>query len=467
MSMSSLRSAVAPLCVLLLCLPACAPDRPAPPGVRQEPPAITNRLDVPPVVVENLGITFVSATRGKLGAWQQVSGQLEVPESARFSLRAPARGRVVETVTLWTAVAAGAVVAKIASPDVQAAQRAIEHAERTRARALADVAAARERLADSEAHLAQAASFAEASRHRLDELRALGRGGNALTARETIDAQESLTQAGRARLDAAILRDGLRSRVAEKELEADQARLSVAEATSALAVLTGISVADLAADAGEGPAWRTIGDLALRAPAAGVVVELHAARGEIVAAGAEVATVFAAGELRFRGHVPEGDLGALRAGSPVRLEFASPDLGPVATVLEQPLPVADATTRTIRVEAVVPNAEGRLVHGMSVLAYVQVRESQNEEVLIPSRCVVFDGLEAIVFKRAPDDPAVVIRTPVELGARTADRAEVLAGVLEGDQLVADGIHQLKQTGLGKPPEGGHFHADGTWHSDHE
>jgi multidrug efflux pump subunit AcrA (membrane-fusion protein) len=98
---------------------------------------------------------------------------------------------------------------------------------------------------------------------------------------------------------------------------------------------------------------------------------------------------------------------------------------------------------------------------------VLLRESQHEEVIVPVRCVVFDGLEAIVFKRDPKTPNVVIRTPVELGARAAGQVEVLAGVMAGDALVADGIQQLKLTGLGKAPVGGHFHADGTWHEDHK
>ena len=101
------------------------------------------------------------------------------------------------------------------------------------------------------------------------------------------------------------------------------------------------------------------------------------------------------------------------------------------------------------------------------MAHVLVMESENEEVLIPSRCVVFDGLEAIVFRRDPGDPSVVIRTPVELGSRAAGQVEVFAGVLDGDAVVADGIHQLKQTGLGKPPMDVHVHADGTWHADHK
>ena len=36
----------------------------------------TNRLAVPPEVVANLGITFEQATRGKVGAWISVPGEL-------------------------------------------------------------------------------------------------------------------------------------------------------------------------------------------------------------------------------------------------------------------------------------------------------------------------------------------------------------------------------------------------------
>ena len=53
----------------------------------------TNRLAVPPEVVANLGITFEQATRGKVGAWISVPGELYVPGTHRWNLRAPARGR--------------------------------------------------------------------------------------------------------------------------------------------------------------------------------------------------------------------------------------------------------------------------------------------------------------------------------------------------------------------------------------
>jgi membrane fusion protein (multidrug efflux system) len=361
----------------------------------------------------------------------------------------------------------GAELATLASPELRTIQRTVELALRSLQQATIEVATARARHAESERHLPRAQAFEQAARARLDQLLALNAEGNTLTARETIDARRSVTEASKARLDAAVARDDLATRVATRQLDADQARLLVAERLGELALLTGLDVKELGNPEDDGAAWRKLQTLTIRAPSTGIVVETLASQGEIVQEGAAILQLFATRELRFRGHLPEGDLGTLAAGNRVRLDFPSRSLQPIEVQLLAPLPVADAATRMIHVEAVVPNEDGALAHGMSVMAQVLVRESQNEEVLIPSRCVVFDGLEAIVFKRDPSNPNVVVRTPVELGTRSAGRIEVLAGVLDGDAIVADGVQQLKQTGLGKAPEGGHFHADGTWHGEHK
>ncbi len=65
---------------------SCAPEQRAV-SEKGAARAVTNRLDVPPEVVNNLGITFKTATRGRLGVWREVPGQLEVPESRRWTLR--------------------------------------------------------------------------------------------------------------------------------------------------------------------------------------------------------------------------------------------------------------------------------------------------------------------------------------------------------------------------------------------
>lgn len=454
--------------VSALLLVSCGPIEPAENGsARAEAAPITNRLDVPPEVVNNLGITFAAAIRGRLGVWEEVPGELRVPEHRRWTVRSPVRARVISVLPRWQVVEAGAIVAVLRSPEIQQTQRAISLAERTQERAHTEVAAAGARLAESEAHILEARSFEEASRTRLHELQALQDIGNALTARDILAARQSVTEASKASLDAAVARDGLVSTVATRQIEADQARLAVEQELSALALMTGTSVDVLAAKSEEGPAWRRIDTITLLAPSAGTIVELLVSEGEFVEAGDAIAGVYDTSELDFHGHLPEGDLGLLTPGAPVRIEFPSRRLAPVETRMAATLPVADDETRMIHVTAHVANPDRVLPDGISVTARVRVHESASEEVLIPGRCVVFDGLEAIVFKRDPGDPSVVIRTLVELGARAAGQIEVLAGVLDGEEVVADGVHQLKQTGLGKAPEGGHFHADGTWHNEHE
>ncbi len=445
---------------------ACGSEPAADPAPLPAAP-VTNRLDVSSDVVNNLGITYEPAARGHLGVWHRVSGELEVPESRRWLLRAPARARVLSTVARWQVVAQGAVVATLAAPEVGRVRAAIELAERTAAQATREVAAAGARLVESEEHLAEARAFERTCMERLDHLERADRQGNPLTVRELVEARRAVAEASRARLDAAIVRDELAARVAGKQLDADRAAGDAAAQLQALAVLTGASVADLSERTEGEPAWRRIERLEIRAPADGVVVELAVAAGEVIDAGMPVARLFDTRELRFVGRVPEGDLGLLAGGSTVRLEFAASLLPPVETVLDAPLLIADPDTRMVHVQAAVANGDGQMAHGMSATAHVLVERSASEEVLVPQRCIVFDGLQAVVFKRDPDDPDVVVRTPVELGARAVDRVEVLAGVMEGDALVADGIRQLVRTGLGKAPEGGHFHADGTWHRDHE
>ncbi len=65
----------------LVLVPSCSPveEVVSPQGAGS---AVTNRLDVSPAVVNNLGITWEKATRGRLGIWRKVPGQLEVPESS-------------------------------------------------------------------------------------------------------------------------------------------------------------------------------------------------------------------------------------------------------------------------------------------------------------------------------------------------------------------------------------------------
>lgn len=446
-------------------LTSCSPE-----GTTEDPETsektITNRLSVPPDVVANLGITFAEAKRGKIGIWIEVPGELRAPERSRWTLRAPAAGRLLEVVQRWKPVETGEIVAEMRSPALQKAQQSLLAAYSRKEHALEDAEAAGLRLTESQARLKAARALETASLERLERLRKIGQGASAFSPGEILEAQRLHSEASRSSLEAAVRRDELRHSAREKELIQDQAQLQVRQALEALSLLSGRTEEELLEDHDSEPRWKGLASILVRAPARGVVVDVHGSPGDTVLEGKILVEILDPEVLHFRGWLPEADLGSLRSGAPVRVELPG-GAEPILTELIGPLPVADTARRRVGIEAKIPNPDGVLPQGLSASASVQIRESQNEEVLIPENCVIADGLEMIVFRRDPADPDSVIRTPVELGLRGAGSVEVLSGVLEGDSVVQAGIHQLKQTGLGKAAQGGHFHADGTWHSDHE
>ncbi len=462
---AAIRLATSTLAALPL-LVSCSRQPPHEAAPRKEDASVTNRLAIPPEVVANLGITFAEATRGKVGVWTSVPGELYVPATHRWRLRAPARGRLTAIASRWTEVEAGDEVAELLSPQLNVAQQELlaAHSRLASAQEVAD--AARARLAESDALAQEAKELVNASRQRLEHLQEVGKNAAAFASKELLEARRASATAAQSALQAAVRRDELREAAREKDLARAQAGWLVEQKLAALALLTGRTPDELLARNDGVEAWRALESIVVRAPARGTVVEVPASRGETVDEDETVAVLLDASELRFRGFLPEGDLRSLRRGAPMRVDLPGHD-EPVVTELLGPMPIAEPTTRRVQIEATTPNPERKLPQGLSAMGHVQVRESAHEEVLLPAACVVADGLEMIVFRRDSKDPGIVVRTPVELGLRGAGVVEVLAGVLDGDSVVQRGVHQLKQTGLGKPPLGGHFHADGSWHEAHE
>ncbi len=454
-----------PALVALSFLASCSPDAPTE-ATNSGEKTVTNRLAVPPEVVANLGITFAQATQGKVGSWIAVPGELYIPGTHRWNLRAPAHGRLTEVSPRWAKVEAGDVVAELMSPRLREAQQDLFGAYSRRSHADEESEAAHARLAEGEARLRAVKALESANLERLENLRKLNQGTRAFATREILESQRAHAEAASTALEAAVRRDQLREAAREKDLLREQAQLRVDQSLSALSLLSGRPQEELL-DHSEGKeTWKTLEAIVVRAPAGGAVVDVPVSRGETVDEGDPLVLILDPGVIRFRGWLPEGDLRSMRQGAPVRVELPG-GIGSVMTELLGPMPVADSATRRVQVEAAVPNPEKTLPQGLSATAHVLIEESAAEEVLLPEDCVVVDGLEMIAFRRDPKDPGFVIRTPVELGLRGAGNVEVLSGVLAGDFVVQKGIYQLKQTGLGKAPQGGHFHADGTWHSEHE
>jgi hypothetical protein len=208
--------------------------------------------------------------------------------------------------------------------------------------------------------------------------------------------------------------------------------------------------------------------LTLHARAPGVIEPVMATTGTMVEESASILATLDPSRVRLRASVPQGDLSQLneklparivqsrdgwRDGMPARLAFG----------LE-----ADHNLRTHDLVAWLQPAETKLPTwvrpGVAALLEIQLAGGEGE-LAIPVTATIRDGLETIIFRRDPADPNQVIRMSADLGVSDGTWVEILSGVADGDEVVVEGIYQLKLSGAGKAQLGGHFHADGTFHAE--
>lgn len=250
------------------------------------------------------------------------------------------------------------------------------------------------------------------------------------------------------------------------KLRLEQAERKFRESLGNMSVLTGLTSEELLDTEKNGKArWINLSKLELLAPGEGFLFEKQASDGELLKDGEEVGHVLNVKELVFRGLVAANLYSDIPQNAAVRIEVGNNKV--VESKISGPTPIGDMDIAKVWVEASVPNEDKQFAHGLPAVANVQIKESEFEEAIVPENCVMFDDLQAVLFKRDAAKPDFVIRTPIEIGNRSAGRFEVFSGVIEGDEIVCNGIHQIKALGAGKAPEGGHFHADGTWHDGEE
>jgi len=174
----------------------------------------------------------------------------------------------------------------------------------------------------------------------------------------------------------------------------------------------------------------------LRAPLNGTVVNQNIVLGQGVAAGDELFEIVDTSRVWVFANLPieqarrfrEGDQGQVlpRGGEPVtaRLTYIAP--------------VADATTRTIRVRFDVDNPSGRLKPN----EFVEVRliDQQQPVLSIPlSALTMLDGVRGVFVQRETGYDFVFVETGQEGGGLV----EVTRGLKLGDHVVTEGVFDLK------------------------
>jgi multidrug efflux pump subunit AcrA (membrane-fusion protein) len=433
----------------------------------QEPSAepaapITNRIDVPEMVRQNLGIRFVAVERRAVQATMRLAGHFELLPDARRHHHAPLAGRVTLHVAPLATVAPGDLLATIDAPEWRATQERLVGFEnevaltRTRLEAMPDLLAA---CAAHETSLRAAESTLHAL---LERLRRTNEqvGGQA---QRLAEVEVELARIGASLAEAAERHTETETR--QRELTATLAAASARFDAARRAALA--TLADGGKATGE-HAWRTADALELRATAAGVVEQIHVHTGAWLDGHQLVLTTTDATAVLFRARALQSDLSRLRDGAAATVVPAG-EAAPSQSVhgALRLGPAADPRNRTLDV-FVVPTDEAPFARG-GVAGFVEVtlHDAGPVELTIPRAAVLPDGLERVFFRRDPNDPDKVIRVTADLGHDDGRWIEVRSGLVDGDQVVLDGAYELLLASSRTSSKGGHFHADGSFHEDHE
>ncbi len=176
----------------------------------------------------------------------------------------------------------------------------------------------------------------------------------------------------------------------------------------------------------------------VKAPFAGVLVDLKIEQGEVAAPGQPIGRLLVLDPIAVSVSVTDQDVHSLKLGSPVQISTAGTSV-PVAGTISRIEPAADMRTRTFLVEVQAPNAERKLLPGMIATVSFQPEEL-GDALLLPQDLLVTNLNDNGVF--VVGDDSIARWKPLELGAIVGSQVEVKSGVSRGDRIVTVGMRSL-------------------------
>lgn len=136
--------------------------------------------------------------------------------------------------------------------------------------------------------------------------------------------------------------------------------------------------------------------------------------------------------------VPETAIRFVKLGEPVKIDLAAYPgetfRGRVAIIGD----MVDPQTRTVKVRAELPNADGRLKPEM--FGNIQLAEQTEQRPTVPASAVVATDGKTLVWREA--SKGVFEKVAITTGAQIGERVAVLDGLKATDRIVVDGVMLL-------------------------
>lgn len=411
--------------------PSAASPGSAPPAVAQQKPApaapAMRAIPITTGRAEARTVQRTVETAGSLLAWDEVQAKSEQPGTI-------ARLRV----DLGDRVTAGTVLADYdrrefelavqqAEADFHVAQESLGRAKATAAASAAQVKRTRDTKESLEADVARAQSQYDWSVSEMERSRQLFE--RQLIAARDVDGARNNQNTAAAQLTGAkvlLAQHPEQLATAEAQYQADLAAIKTAEAQVRQR------------DAALGIAKKRLEDTTVRAPIAGHVARRHISAGEYVKENTAIFTIVAASQLKYTGTVPERFAPDLKVGQTVKLTVEAYPGKEFTGTVTRLSPAVDVQTRTMALEARVPNDAGALRPGFFAKGSV-LTQAGASTVFVPAEAVTYIAGLSKVFVVSG---ATVQERLVRPGDRQGTWVEIAEGIKPGDVLATSNLPSL-------------------------
>ncbi|WP_066112621.1 MULTISPECIES: efflux RND transporter periplasmic adaptor subunit [Sphingomonadales] len=174
--------------------------------------------------------------------------------------------------------------------------------------------------------------------------------------------------------------------------------------------------------------------ITISTPTRGVIKTLNVRAGMTMMAGQTLAEVNGLGTVWLNAAVPEAIAGPLKPGQTVQATLAAFPGETLSGRVSAILPETQADSRTLTIRIELPNRGGRLRPGM--FATVSFGGATQPALLVPSEALIRTGKRTLVMLAL--DKGRYRPAEVQIGRESGDDTEILAGLSEGEKVVASG-----------------------------
>lgn len=181
-------------------------------------------------------------------------------------------------------------------------------------------------------------------------------------------------------------------------------------------------------------ARKTLADTTIRAPYAGLIMEKLVNVGQYVPKGGKVAVLVRVDPLRVELAIPEAAVSAVRRGQKVSFTVQTYPGRPFEGVVAYVGPALKADSRSLVVEAMVPNGRGELQPGLFATARIELPAGAPMP-MAPASAVRTEAGVSRLFVVANGKAELRF---VQLGRAVDGQVEVLRGLKAGERVVTSG-----------------------------